>query len=105
MARGDRQSSNPAKKTTHSGTGEKETHYMNVVGKIFSRTWFYHILIFDFVVILVNIINKLTDQNYKFHCERPTRDIHIFKIDNSNGILHEIARRVVLEGTYFYMSH
>ena len=25
--------SNPAKETTHSGRGEKETHYMNVVGK------------------------------------------------------------------------
>ena len=24
--------SNPAKETTHSGRGEKETHYMNVVG-------------------------------------------------------------------------
>ena len=33
-ARGGRQSSNPAKETTHSGRGEKETHYMNVVGKI-----------------------------------------------------------------------
>ena len=31
-ARGCRQSSNPAKETTHSGRGEKETHYMNVVG-------------------------------------------------------------------------
>ena len=31
-ARGGRQSSNPAKETTHSGRGEKETHYMNVVG-------------------------------------------------------------------------
>ena len=32
-ARGGRQSSNPAKETTHSRKGEKETHYMNVVGK------------------------------------------------------------------------
>ena len=31
-ARGGRQSSIPAKETTHSGRGEKETHYMNVVG-------------------------------------------------------------------------
>ena len=32
-ARGGLERSNPAKETTHSGTGEKETHYMNVVGK------------------------------------------------------------------------
>ena len=29
---GGRQSSNPAKETTHSWRGEKKTHYMNVVG-------------------------------------------------------------------------
>ena len=33
MARGGRESSNPAKTTTHSGTVEKETHFINVVGK------------------------------------------------------------------------
>ena len=33
-ARGGLERSNPAKETTHSGRGEKETHYMNVVGKI-----------------------------------------------------------------------
>ena len=32
-ARGNLEKSNPAKETTHSGRGEKETHYMNVVGK------------------------------------------------------------------------
>ncbi len=31
MARGGRENSNPAKTTTHSGTVEKETHYINVV--------------------------------------------------------------------------
>ena len=31
-ARGGLERSNPAKETTHSGRGEKETHYMNVVG-------------------------------------------------------------------------
>ena len=32
VARGDRENSNPAKTTTHSGTVEKETHFINVVG-------------------------------------------------------------------------
>ena len=32
VARGGRESSNPAKTTTHLGTVEKETHFMNVVG-------------------------------------------------------------------------
>ena len=34
VARGGRENSNPAKTTTHSGTVEKETHYINVVGII-----------------------------------------------------------------------
>ena len=34
MARGGRENSNPAKTTTHSGTVEKETHFINVVGKM-----------------------------------------------------------------------
>ena len=34
MARGRRESSNPAKTTTHSRTVEKETHFINVVGKM-----------------------------------------------------------------------
>ena len=33
VARGGRENSNPAKTTTHSGTVEKETHFINVVGK------------------------------------------------------------------------
>ena len=33
VARGGRERSNPAKTTTHSGTVEKETHFINVVGK------------------------------------------------------------------------
>ena len=33
VARGGRESSNPAKTTTHSGTVEKETHFINVVGE------------------------------------------------------------------------
>ena len=37
MAKGGRQSSNPAKETTHSGTVEKETHYINVVGKMIGK--------------------------------------------------------------------
>ena len=34
MARGGRENSNPAKTKTHSGTVEKETHFINVVGKM-----------------------------------------------------------------------
>ena len=34
VARGGRENSNPAKTTTHSGTVEKETHFINVVGKM-----------------------------------------------------------------------
>ena len=33
VARGGRENSNPAKTKTHSGTVEKETHFINVVGK------------------------------------------------------------------------
>ena len=33
VARGGRENSNPATTTTHSGTVEKETHFINVVGK------------------------------------------------------------------------
>ena len=33
-ARGGLERSNPAKETTHSGTVEKETHFINVVGKM-----------------------------------------------------------------------
>ena len=36
-ARGGLERSNPAKETTHSGRGEKETHYMNVVGKMINE--------------------------------------------------------------------
>ena len=35
VARGGRENSNPAKTTTHSGTVEKETHFINVVGKCY----------------------------------------------------------------------
>ena len=39
VARGGAESSNPATTKTHSGMGVKETHYINVVGKI-TNTYF-----------------------------------------------------------------
>ena len=51
--------------------------------------------------IHIYIYNKLSDRNSKINFEVPKRDIHVFKIDNSNGILHQISRRVILEGPTF----
>ena len=58
-----------------------------------------------YIYICIYIYNKLTDQNYNFHFEVPPRDIHIIKIDYRDGILHHFSRRVILEGSYFYILH
>ena len=54
---------------------------------------------------LVKSGDKIRPVIYKNNFEVPKRDNHVFKIDSSNGILHQISSRVILEGSYFYISH
>ena len=88
VARGGRQSSGPAKETTHSGTVEKETHDMNVVGE--KTTPGDHFKISFEILCLFNRLPKTIETMTR---NPPCMHIWIYVCIYVLGIMHYVSQK------------